>query len=167
MLHQLIENELIYWRKMCLWLQCISLIPSEKFYLLLFQLVRDYFTFDQKYFLYMISLDSPLSDDILFVFHFHVFVKKLAVYEKYLRLTQLGGTPLFATASKINECKILRRKGSRGVLECCRPFYSYTHWKKKDVVRNLKRVLRIETNSKPFLGFVRTRFRTILYSYTA
>jgi hypothetical protein len=37
-------------KKNVLWLQCISLIPSEKFYLLLFQLVRDYFTSDQKYF---------------------------------------------------------------------------------------------------------------------
>jgi hypothetical protein len=34
---------------------------------------------------------------------------------------------------------------------------------KKDVVRNLKRVPRIVTNSKPFLVFVPIRFRTRLF----
>jgi len=35
--------------------------------------------------------------------------------------------------------------------------------KKKGTIRNLKKVSRIETNSKPFLGFVQTRFHTTLF----
>jgi hypothetical protein len=54
--------------------QYISLILLEKFYLVLFQLARDYFTSDQKYlYIYMQSLDSPLSNDILLVFYFSCF----------------------------------------------------------------------------------------------
>jgi len=39
--------------------------------------------------------------------------------------------------------------------------------KKKGILRNLKKVSNFETNSKPFLSFVRTRFRTILFFKTA
>ena len=38
--------------------------------------------------------------------------------------------------------------------------------RKKNVVRNLKRVPRIATNSKPFLGFVRIRFRKSLLLFS-
>jgi hypothetical protein len=39
----------------------------------------------------------------------------------------------------------------------------WVHWKKKGTIRNLKRVSRIATNSEPFLGFVRIRFRINLF----
>ncbi len=57
-----------------------SLILSEKFCHILFQLTRDYFTSDQKY-LYIYGISEFSS------FKFHVFMVKLAVYENHLHLT--------------------------------------------------------------------------------
>ena len=53
--------------------QSISLILSEKFYHFLFRLPCNYFTQNQKFFIFSYSLGPSLSNGILFDLHFSCF----------------------------------------------------------------------------------------------